>query len=76
MDENWRCRATVTVPQAAEILSLSRNTGYAMASDGTLPTLRFGRRVVVPVAGLRKMLGEAEGQSDSGGDRESPLPAA
>jgi excisionase family DNA binding protein len=38
-------------------LGLSRNTAYARATDGTLPTIRFGRRLLVPKAALDRLLG-------------------
>ncbi len=41
---------------AADVLSVGRALAYRMAEDGRLPTLRLGRRVVVPVSRLRAML--------------------
>ena len=47
----------ISVPAAARILGVSRNTGYEMARLGQLPTIRCGqRRLVVPKAALMKML--------------------
>jgi hypothetical protein len=55
---DWRERTTVNVPVAGRILAdLCRNTSYA-AARGDLPTIRLGARTVVPVAKLRRMLGE------------------
>jgi excisionase family DNA binding protein len=62
--ENWRDRSTITVEQAAPILGIGRSTAYVLARCGELPTLRLGRRYVVPVAGLRRMLGEIEDHND------------
>lgn len=59
LDVNWRSRATVTVEEAAQILGVGRSTAYESARTGDLPTIAFGRRLVVPVAKLRRMLGEA-----------------
>jgi excisionase family DNA binding protein len=68
--ENWRDRATVTVEQAAPILGVGRSTAYILARTGELPTLRLGRRFVVPVATLRRMLGElAQNDHDPAGNR-------
>ena len=36
---------------------LSRNKAYEAASRGEIPTLRFGKRIVVPTVPLRRMLG-------------------
>ena len=49
----------ISVPAAASMLGVSRNTGYEMARLGQLPTIRCGqRRLVVPKAALMKMLQE------------------
>jgi len=49
----------ISVPAAARMLGVSRNTGYEMARLGQLPTIRCGqRRLVVPKAALMKMLQE------------------
>jgi excisionase family DNA binding protein len=50
-------RRTYTVEEAGRLLGLSRNTAYARATDGTLPTIRFGRRLLVPKAALDRLLG-------------------
>jgi len=61
-------RQTVSVMQAAAILGLSKERAYRSAKDGTLPTLRFGRKLVVPMAALESMLaGQATGQSQQPG---------
>jgi hypothetical protein len=44
-------------PDVARILSLGRSGVYAAAARGEIPTLKFGRRVAVPTAALRRMLG-------------------
>ena len=49
----------ISVPAAARMLGVSRNTGYEMARLGQLPTIKCGRRrLVVPKAALMKMLQE------------------
>lgn len=50
-------KLTVSVPVAGKALGLSRDAAYDAARSGDLPTLRFGRRVVVPTNKLREMLG-------------------
>lgn len=53
---------TVTVEQAAKLLGVSRSAAYRAAATGQLPTLSFGRRLVVPTFRLMEMLGiPAEG---------------
>lgn len=49
-------RMTVTVKEAADLLGVSRSLAYEMVAAGTLPSLRLGRRIVVPRAALLRML--------------------
>jgi len=54
------CRETVTVAEAGRILGVCRNSAYRLAKQGVIPSLRLGRKVVVPKAALRRMLGRAQ----------------
>lgn len=49
-------RATLTVPEASAVLGLSPWVGYQAAQRSEIPTLRIGRRLVVPVPALLRML--------------------
>lgn len=52
--------ATMTIEDAASELGISRHTAYQCARDGQIPTIRLGRRLVVPRVRLEAMLrGEA-----------------
>ncbi len=55
--ESVRGRATVTVPEAAQLLGIGRDNAYRAAASGQLPTIAIGRRLVVPVPRLLAMLG-------------------
>lgn len=55
--EELRRRATITVPMAGAVLNLGRDASYAAAKRGEIPTLRLGRRVVVPTQALLRLLG-------------------
>lgn len=44
-------------PDAGEILGICRRSAYKAAGTGEIPTIRIGRRLIVPVARLRGMLG-------------------
>jgi excisionase family DNA binding protein len=57
---DWRQKVTITVPEAAELLGLGRNSGYRAAANGQIPVLAVGHRLLVPTAKLRRMLGELE----------------
>lgn len=48
---------TLTVPDAAKVLGVSRGVAYAMARTGELPVIHCGRREVVPTARLLALLG-------------------
>lgn len=52
-------RLTITIPEVAEILGIGRRQAYEAALRGEIPSLRIGRRILVPLAALRQMLGGA-----------------
>ena len=45
-----------TIPEAAELLGISRNSAYEAAHRGELPSIRIGKRILVPVAALQQLL--------------------
>jgi len=49
-------RMTVTVEEAATILGVGRNKAYEAARNGEIPTIRIGKRVLVPRAALKRLL--------------------
>jgi excisionase family DNA binding protein len=49
-------RLTISVEEAARMLGISRGAAYTHARDGSLPTVRFGKRLLVPKAALEKLL--------------------
>jgi excisionase family DNA binding protein len=48
---------TISVEHAAKLLGLSRSAAYRAAASGQLPTITFGRRLLVPTSRLLEMLG-------------------
>lgn len=50
-------RPLITVDVAGEVLGIGKNRAYRAAKDGQIPTIRLGRRLHVPTAELRKLLG-------------------
>ncbi len=56
-----RERRTLTVTEAARTLGISRAAAYAAARSGAIPTIAIGRRIVVPVPALERLL---EGRRD------------
>ena len=61
-------RLTCTVPEAGRMIGLGRQASYDAARRGEIPTLRFGRRLVVPFAALYKLLA---GGKSPGSDEEA-----
>ncbi|MGB3674851.1 MAG: helix-turn-helix domain-containing protein [Candidatus Nanopelagicales bacterium] len=53
-------RLTVTVEEAASLLSLGRTAAYEAARRGEIPTRRLGRRLIVPVPALLAWLAAGE----------------
>ena len=49
----------LTVPQAGQLLGLSRNGSYEAAQRGDLPTIRIGARIIVPRRALDELLNSA-----------------
>ena len=50
-------RATVTVPEAGDLLGICSRSAYNAARRGDLPTITVGRRQLVPVPALLRLLG-------------------
>ena len=46
-----------TVPLAGKVIGLGLSRSYQSARSGEIPTVRFGRRMLVPVPKLRELLG-------------------
>lgn len=62
----------LSVDDTAEILHVARGTAYRAVNDGLIPSIRIGRRVLIPTAGLRVFLGLAPDGGVSS-HRVSPL---
>ena len=50
-------RPTLSVEEAGELLGIGRSLAYAKAASGELPSIRLGRRLVVPTAAILRLLG-------------------
>jgi excisionase family DNA binding protein len=49
-------RLTMTVEEASEALGISRSLAYELVRRGEIPSLRLGRRIVVPVHALDNLV--------------------
>ncbi|MGH9154496.1 MAG: helix-turn-helix domain-containing protein [Acidimicrobiales bacterium] len=52
-------RLTLTVEEAAQLLGISRALGYELVARRELPSIRLGRRIVVPRRALEALLERA-----------------
>ncbi|MBV9201239.1 MAG: helix-turn-helix domain-containing protein [Alphaproteobacteria bacterium] len=52
-------RKVITVPEAGEQLGLGRNAAYEAAKRGDIPTVRIGRRLLVPREAIDRLLQRA-----------------
>ncbi len=41
-------KAVLTVPEAAQLLRISRNLAYELVQQNALPHVRLGRRILIP----------------------------
>jgi excisionase family DNA binding protein len=62
---------TYTIEETARLLGISRGTAYAAARAGELPTIRLGRRLLVPRAALLELLGQTPENSGAPAQTEA-----
>lgn len=63
--ETIATRPTIQIEEAAILLGVGRSTAYEAARRGELPTLRIGRRLIVPVPAFLALLGVTPGTAAS-----------
>jgi excisionase family DNA binding protein len=54
-------RLVLTVSEAASVLRLSRAFTYELVARGRLPSVRFGRRIMIPRVGIQRILDDCRG---------------
>jgi len=52
-------RRTLSVSEAARVLGISRAHAYDCVHSGELPSIRLGRRIVIPRTAVERLLGES-----------------
>ena len=55
-------RLCITVPEAAQMLGLSRNFTYDLVKRKELPAVKFGKRLLIPRIALEKRLEKGDEQ--------------
>ncbi len=63
-------RLAISIPEAGQLLGISRSNAYARAKSGELPTVKLGARILVPVARLEKLLAGESMAIPSGPNRK------
>lgn len=56
---------TLTVPEVARMLRISRGAAYEAVRRGEIPTLRLGKRLLVPRVALEQLLNTPSGSPNS-----------
>ena len=51
-------KLTMTVEEAGRMLGISRGLAYELVARGEIPSLRLGRRIVVPRRALEAMVSQ------------------
>lgn len=59
-------KETLTVEETASLLGIGRNTAYAAVRSGAIPTVRIGKRYLVPKVALAEWLRSARELNDNG----------
>ena len=59
-------RLTLTVDEAAQALGLSRNSCYQAVDTGAIPSIRIGKRILIPRFALERLLNGAASILGSG----------
>jgi excisionase family DNA binding protein len=55
---------TYTIDEAAKIIGIARVSAYAAVHDGTIPTIKIGKRLLVPKAALERLLSGQTSQNE------------
>lgn len=53
-------KLTMTVEETALVLGLSRNSCYQAVEAGSIPSIRIGKRILIPRYALERLLTDTE----------------
>lgn len=57
-------RLTISVTEAAQLLGIGRGTAYECVRTGELPSIKLGRRIVIPKRALQALV-DGTGNEDA-----------
>ena len=52
-------RLTVSVKEAAHLLGIGRSAAYEAVRSGEIPSIKIGRRILIPMRAIERMLDTA-----------------
>ena len=61
-------KQALSIKEAAETLGIGVAKAYQAANSGELPTIRIGKRILVPVAALERMLAKVKSEPANDND--------
>ncbi len=53
---DWTTKTTLNVDEVAVVVGIGRSAAYEAVRVGQIPSIRIGRRILVPVSALRALL--------------------
>ena len=65
-------KKTLTIPEAGKALGIGRSAAYEAARTGQIPTIRIGKRILVPVVALNQLLENATCKMEREAVEEGP----
>lgn len=61
--DSTTARRAISVPEMATQIGVSRGFGYALVRNGDIPSIRLGKRILVPCEAIDRILrGNRRGQ--------------
>lgn len=56
-------KTTFTISEMAEYLSIGRNKAYELVKTNTIPALKIGRQIRIPIKSLNKWIEDTANQN-------------
>jgi excisionase family DNA binding protein len=66
-------RLAVSVTEAAALLGISRGLAYELVHRGELPVIQLGRRLVVPLVALERLVAAASPLTSTASDEDDEV---